>query len=87
MVVLKFGGTSVSRRNRWDTIGRLAAERARLTKAIEAAEKERDALAKRLASPGLVEKAKPEAVEKARSDHAERTSDAERLRDAMARLG
>ena len=28
-VVLKFGGTSVSRRNRWDTIGRLAAERAR----------------------------------------------------------
>jgi len=26
-VVLKFGGTSVSRRNRWDTIGRLAAKR------------------------------------------------------------
>ena len=26
-VVLKFGGTSVSRRNRWDTIGRLAARR------------------------------------------------------------
>ena len=25
-VVLKFGGTSVSRRNRWDTIGRLAAQ-------------------------------------------------------------
>lgn len=32
-VVLKFGGTSVSRRNRWDTIGRLAAERARDEKA------------------------------------------------------
>ena len=27
-LVLKFGGTSVSRRERWDTIGRLAAERA-----------------------------------------------------------
>ncbi len=28
-VVLKFGGTSVSRRSRWDTIGRLAAQRMR----------------------------------------------------------
>ncbi|RMH94084.1 bifunctional aspartate kinase/diaminopimelate decarboxylase [Lysobacter pythonis] len=28
-VVLKFGGTSVSRRGRWDNIGRIAAERAR----------------------------------------------------------
>ena len=28
-VVLKFGGTSVSRRTRWDNIGRIAAERAR----------------------------------------------------------
>jgi diaminopimelate decarboxylase/aspartate kinase len=27
-IVLKFGGTSVSRRHRWDTIGRLASERA-----------------------------------------------------------
>ena len=27
-IVLKFGGTSVSRRDRWDTIGRLMAERA-----------------------------------------------------------
>ena len=27
-LVLKFGGTSVSRRERWDTIGRLARERA-----------------------------------------------------------
>src|SRR5690606_2938581 len=27
-IVLKFGGTSVSKRERWDTIGRLAAERA-----------------------------------------------------------
>ena len=29
-IVLKFGGTSVSKRERWDTIGRLAAERMRL---------------------------------------------------------
>jgi diaminopimelate decarboxylase/aspartate kinase len=29
-LVLKFGGTSVSRRERWDTIGRLAAERAEI---------------------------------------------------------
>src|SRR5690606_41437255 len=27
-IVLKFGGTSVSQRERWDTIGRLAASRA-----------------------------------------------------------
>jgi len=27
-IVLKFGGTSVSRRERWDTIGRIARERA-----------------------------------------------------------
>ncbi len=26
-IVLKFGGTSVSRRNRWDNIGRIAAGR------------------------------------------------------------
>jgi valyl-tRNA synthetase len=65
----------------------LAAERARLTKAIDAAEKERDTLAKRLASPGFVEKAKPEAVAKARADHDERASDAERLKAALARLG
>ena len=28
-IVLKFGGTSVSQRHRWDTIGRIAAQRAR----------------------------------------------------------
>ena len=65
----------------------LAAERARLAKSAEGAEKERDALAKRLDSPGFVEKAKPEAVEKARADHADRSVEAERLRAALARLG
>ncbi len=65
----------------------LAAERARLAKNAAAAEKERDALAGRLASPGFVDKAKPEAVDKARADHAARAAEAERLRAALARLG
>ena len=65
----------------------LPAERARLAKAISAAEKERDALASRLANPSFVEKAKPEAVEKARVDHADKTAEAERLAAALARLG
>jgi valyl-tRNA synthetase len=65
----------------------LAAERARLLKGAETAEKERDLLAKRLGNPGFVEKAKPEAIEKARADHDERTADAARLRAALARLG
>lgn len=33
-VVLKFGGTSVSRRNRWDTIGQLASKRAKDTRVL-----------------------------------------------------
>jgi valyl-tRNA synthetase len=65
----------------------LAAERARLTKAIAAAEKERDSLAGRLGNPSFVERAKPEAVEKAKADHAEKASEAERLSAALARLG
>ncbi|WP_287978286.1 valine--tRNA ligase [Sphingomonas sp.] len=63
------------------------AERARLTKGIAAAEKERDALAGRLGNPSFVERAKPEAVEKARADHAEKAAEAERLSAALARLG
>ena len=65
----------------------LAAERQRLGKAAEAAEKEAASLAGRLANPGFLERAKPEAIEKARADHAARTSEAERLRAALARLG
>jgi valyl-tRNA synthetase len=65
----------------------VAAERSRLTKAAEAAEKERDALAARLANPSFVERAKPEAVEKARADHGEKASEAEKYRAALARLG
>jgi valyl-tRNA synthetase len=65
----------------------IAAERARLAKAAEAAEKERDSLAARLANPSFVERARPEAVEKARADHAEKASDAGKYRAALARLG
>jgi valyl-tRNA synthetase len=65
----------------------LDAERSRITKAIEAATKERDALAGRLSNAAFVEKAKPEAVEKARADHAEKAAEAERLTAALTRLG
>ncbi len=65
----------------------LEAERARLTKAIAAAEKERDALAGRLGNASFVERAKPEAVEKARADHADKAAEASRLQAALTRLG
>jgi valyl-tRNA synthetase len=65
----------------------VGAEQARLAKAAEAAEQERDSLAARLANPSFVERAKPEAVEKARADHEEKASDAEKYRAALARLG
>ncbi len=65
----------------------LDAERARLSKAILAAQKERDALSGRLDNPSFVARAKPEAVEKARADHAEKAAEAERLTAALARLG
>jgi valyl-tRNA synthetase len=65
----------------------LDAERARISKAIEAATKEAASLSARLSNTAFVEKAKPEAVEKARADHAEKTAEAERLTAALARLG
>jgi len=65
----------------------LASERGRLSKAAEAAEKERDGLAARLANANFTERARPEAVEKARADHAEKAADAERYRAALERLG
>ncbi len=65
----------------------LAAERARLTKSADAADKEASSLSARLANPSFVERARPEAVEKARADHAEKAAEAERLRAALARLG
>jgi valyl-tRNA synthetase len=63
------------------------AERARLTKALAAAQKEAASLAGRLSNPAFTEKAKPEAVDKAREDHAARAAEAERLEAALTRLG
>ena len=65
----------------------VAAETDRLSKAAVAVEKERDSLAQRLANPNFTERAKPEAVEKARSDHDAKAAEAERLRAALERLG
>jgi valyl-tRNA synthetase len=65
----------------------LDAERARLSKGIASAEKERDSLGARLGNPNFVERAKPEAVEKARADHAEKSAEVDRLQAALARLG
>ena len=51
------------------------------------------AKARELKGPGIqneaafVERAKPEAVDKARADHAQHTAEAERLRAALERLG
>ena len=64
----------------------IAAERDRLSKALAAATKERDSLAGRLGNPSFVERAKPEAVEKARADHAAKEAEADRLTAALARL-
>jgi valyl-tRNA synthetase len=63
------------------------AERARLVKALAVSEKETAALAGRLSNASFVERAKPEAVDKARADHAHHAAEAERLKAALARLG
>ena len=65
----------------------IAAEKTRLEKALAVAQKEAKSLEGRLSNPAFVEKAKPEAVEKARADHAMHTAEAERLAAALARLG
>jgi valyl-tRNA synthetase len=65
----------------------LEAEKARHAKALEAARKEAKALEGRLSNANFVERAKPEAVDKARADHAHHTAEAQRLEAALARLG
>ncbi|WP_438728314.1 valine--tRNA ligase [Parasphingorhabdus sp. DH2-15] len=65
----------------------IEAEKARLTKALEAASKEAKSLEGRLSNANFVERAKPEAVDKARADLAEKSAEAERLTAALARLG
>ena len=65
----------------------IEAEKARLAKALEASAKEAKSLEGRLGNANFVERAKPEAVEKARADHAHHTAEVARLEAALARLG
>jgi valyl-tRNA synthetase len=65
----------------------IAAEKTRLEKALEVSAKEVKSLEGRLNNPAFVQKAKPEAVDKARADHAAHKAEAERLSAALARLG
>mgnify|MGYP000162079619 FL=1 len=65
----------------------IEAEKARLGKALEASAKEAKSLEGRLSNANFVERAKPEAVDKARSDHAYHSTEIERLNAALARLG
>ncbi|KWV92429.1 valine--tRNA ligase [Erythrobacter sp. YT30] len=63
------------------------AEKARLEKALAASEKEAKSLEGRLGNANFVERAKPEAVEKAREDFAHHSAEVERLQGALERLG
>ncbi|WP_379554428.1 valine--tRNA ligase [Qipengyuania sp. DGS5-3] len=63
------------------------AEKGRLKKALDASEKEAKSLEGRLGNANFVERAKPEAVEKAKADHAHHSAEVERLTAALARLG
>jgi len=65
----------------------IAAEQARLEKALAASQKEAKSLESRLSNPAFSEKAKPEAVEKARADHAHHSAEALRLAAALERMG
>ena len=63
------------------------AEKARLSKGLEASAKEAKSLEGRLGNANFVERAKPEAVEKARADLAHHKAEIERLEAALVRLG
>ncbi|MGB3797737.1 MAG: valine--tRNA ligase, partial [Alteraurantiacibacter sp.] len=65
----------------------IQAERARLEKAQTAALKEAKSLEGRLGNANFVERAKPEAVEKAKADLAHHSAEAQRLQSALERLG
>ncbi len=65
----------------------LSAERARLEKALEKASKDAALLHGRLGNPAFAEKAKPEAVEQARADLAEREMQMDKLGRALKALG
>ena len=63
------------------------AEKTRLAKALDASAKEAKSLEGRLGNAKFVERAAPQAVEKARADHAHHVAEIERLEAALARLG
>ncbi|MFL0357418.1 valine--tRNA ligase [Erythrobacter sp. GH1-10] len=63
------------------------AEKARLEKALAASQKEARSLEGRLSNANFVERAKPEAVEKAKADFAHHSAEVERLTAALERLG
>ncbi|RJY10244.1 valine--tRNA ligase [Aurantiacibacter aquimixticola] len=63
------------------------AERARLEKALAASQKEAGSLEGRLGNANFVERAKPEAVQKARDDLEHHRAETARLEGALARLG
>ncbi len=63
------------------------AERARLEKALATSQKEAKSLEGRLGNANFVERAKPEAVEKAKADHTFHTGEIARLEAALERLG
>ncbi len=65
----------------------IAAERARLQKALAASQKEAKSLEGRLGNASFVERAKPEAVAKARDDLAHHQAEIARLEAALERLG
>ena len=65
----------------------VAAEKARLAKALEVSAKEVKTLESRLGNANFVERAKPEAVAKAKTDHAHHSGEVARLTAALARLG
>ncbi len=65
----------------------IEAERARLEKALAASQKEAGSLEGRLGNANFVERAKPEAVDKAREDLAHHKAEIERLTAALERLG
>ncbi|MEL6542060.1 MAG: valine--tRNA ligase [Pseudomonadota bacterium] len=63
------------------------AEKTRLEKALTASEKEAKSLDGRLSNANFVERAKAEAVEKAKADFAHHSAEIERLKAALQRLG
>ncbi|RDC59261.1 Valine--tRNA ligase [Alteripontixanthobacter maritimus] len=63
------------------------AEKARLEKALAVSEKEVKSLDGRLSNANFVDRAKPEAVEKAHADRAHHAAEMDRLQNALARLG